>query len=291
MMALQLFPQPPPVSEFSTPLRELVGGGALIQRELITQNSLERCARERGIRGFDQDTLEAWDRDGVFSPLVFCRGPWGSWRTTAPYPVEGIVFREEEDFRPWSDYEFEQHGHPRVNALYSEWQLLYLAHAREGDTLEVPVETFKAGAEAVATFAVNHQPFVEQHLTFRGGLDRWWLGTVKALLRLQARYWPFVHGESVLLWDDQNEHVDALDLEYDRTDTDALRTELGLEDETVEASYRWMARNAQWVDPLPGLHDVRRFQLRGERERERGQSRRASTSTTRPRSSAAHTES
>jgi hypothetical protein len=177
-------------------------------------------------------------------------------------------------FRAWDEYAFEQHGHSAVNALYSEWQLLYVALAREGETLEVPLETLGLGPDALATFATNHQPFIEAHLAYRQGLHQHWLATMRLLLRLQARYWPFVHGRSVILWDDQNQ-VDALDIEYDRVDVEQLRAELELEPEVLEGSYRWLAERARSLDPLPQLHDIRRFEAGRERERDRGSVRNA----------------
>ena len=78
--------------------------------------------------------------------------------------------------------------------------MLYVALAREGETLEVPLETFGLGSDALATFATNHQPFIDAHLAYRRGLHQQWLATIRLLLRLQARYSPFVHGRSVILW-------------------------------------------------------------------------------------------
>jgi hypothetical protein len=271
---LQIAFQPiPPLSDFAQSARELVGKGVLIQRELITSSAFESQARERGI-GLDRSLLEAWDRDGVLSPLAFSPGQWTSWRTVDPYPTDGIVFREEVEFRPWEEYAFQQRGHPVVNAPYSEWQLLYLGLARAGETLEVPLETFALGPDALATFATNHQPFVDAHLAYRQGLHQQWLATIRLLLRLQARYWPFVHGQSVILWDGQDQ-VDALDLEYDGVDVEQLRAELALEPDVLEASYRFLAERARSLDPLPGLHDIRRFEARRDRERDRGPVRNA----------------
>ena len=97
-MPLQIAFQPiPPLSEFALRTRALVEKG--VQRELITSTAFETQARERGI-GLDRSLLEAWDRDDVLSPLAFSPGPWTSWRTTDPYPTDGIVFREELKFRP-----------------------------------------------------------------------------------------------------------------------------------------------------------------------------------------------
>jgi hypothetical protein len=271
---LQIAFQPiPPLSEFVLSTRELVEKGVLIQRELIAPNAFESRARERGI-GLDRALLEAWDRDGVLSPLAFSPGPWMSWRTVDPYPTDGIVFRDELKFRPWDEYAFEQHRHPVINALYSEWQLLYLGLARAGDTLEVPLETFGLGPDGLATFATNHQPFVDAHLAYRQSLHQQWLATIRLLLRLQARYWPFVHGQSVILWDGQDQ-VDALDLEYDGVDVEQLRAELALEPDVLEASYRFLAERAKSLDPLSGLHDIRRFEARRDRERDRGPVRNA----------------
>jgi hypothetical protein len=275
---LQLFPIRPPVSELGLSVRELVAQGVLTQRELIDDRAFGSQARDRGIPGIETELLERWDRDGVLSPLAFVRGPWGNWRTTEPYPTDGIVFRDEGQFRPWEEYAYDDRwGHPHVGGgLYSEWQLLYAGLAREGETLDVPLETFLAGPPDAATFAANHEPFITQHVTFRNGMHEAWLPVIKLLLRLQARHWPYVHGRSVMLIDVQSdEHVDALDLEYERTSADDLRTELDLESEALEAAYRWLAERAQHLDPLPQLHDLRRLQPRDQRERERGAAREA----------------
>jgi len=273
-MALQLFPLFPPLTEFRLSVRDLVAQGVLIQRELVWHSAFQTLAGHRGV-GLDREMLEALDRDGILSPLAFAPGPWVSWRTTDAYPVDGIVFREEEEFRPWDAYAYEQWGQRHVNALYSEWQLLYAAAARDGWTLDVPVETFVGGVDAMTTFASNHEPFVRQHMASRETLHARWQPTVKLLLRLQARYWPFVHGRSVLLLNDEHEYVDALDLEYERTDQTALQPELGLDLPSVEATYRWLADRGQNLDPLPRLHAIQRFQPREVREQERGQPRRA----------------
>ena len=110
----------------------------------------------------------------------------------------------------------------------------------------------------------------------RNGLHEAWLPTIKLLLRLQARHWPFVHGRSVMLIDVQSkEYADALDLEYERTSADELRSELHLEPEALEAVHRWLGERAQRLDQLPKLHDLRRLQPRDERERGRGAVREA----------------
>jgi len=273
-MPLQLFPIHPPRIDLGLTVRELVAGGALIQRELIDQSAFESRARERGIASFESGLLERWDRDGVLSPLAFVRGPWGSWRTTEPYPVEGIVFREEEGFHPWEEYAYERWEYPHVTALYSEWQLLYVTLAYDGENLMVPLETLLADAPAAATFASNHRPFVDQHARLRGGLQEAWLPTIMLLLRLQTRHWPFVHGSSVMLIDPQSkDYVDALDLEYQRVNPEQLRVELNLDPDALETTYRWLAGRAQRLDPLPRLYEVRRLQPRDEREAERGAAR------------------
>jgi hypothetical protein len=275
-MPLQLFPVYPQQLEVSLTIRRLVANGALIQRELVDHTGFESRARERGVAGFTRELLERWDRDGVLSPLAFVRGSWGSWRTTEPYPVEGIVFREEEGFHRWEEYAYERWGYPHFTALYSEWQLLYATLAGEGETLAVPLETLLAGASATASFASNHRPFIDHHVRFRDGLHDAWLPTIKLLLRLQARYWPFVHGRSVMLIDPESkEYIDALDLEYERVGVEELQAELNVEPEVLEATYRWLAERARQLDPLPQLYDLRRLQPRDQREAERGAARRS----------------
>jgi hypothetical protein len=128
----------PPIGDVTLTMRELVAAGMLVQRELVPMSKFIAAGRNRGIHGLERETLQRWDRDGLLSPVAFVRGGWVSWSTTEPYPTEGIYFRQELGFKPWTEYEFERYGHPEVNALYSEWQLLYLPIADESNIVRVP---------------------------------------------------------------------------------------------------------------------------------------------------------
>ncbi|MCW3066238.1 MAG: hypothetical protein JWN32_3410 [Solirubrobacterales bacterium] len=57
-VALQLFPNRPPLLAVRPSLRELVAGGCLIQRELVETTRFSSAAGERGLWGPDRETLE-----------------------------------------------------------------------------------------------------------------------------------------------------------------------------------------------------------------------------------------
>src|ERR1700712_1487163 len=100
-MALQLFPDAPPLAAVEAALRSIVAGGHLIEREWIDGVTLRSRGGEHGAGRPDLETLELLDRAGAFCPLAFLPpgGAWTSWRVTdLPYPVEGVWFREEHGF-------------------------------------------------------------------------------------------------------------------------------------------------------------------------------------------------
>lgn len=272
-MTLQLFSSLPPVQDVTVTTRALVGGGHLIQRELVEVSGLGRLASERSLAAPDRETLERWDRDGLFSPLAFVTadGPTDSWRTTEPYPTEGLHFRDEHPYVPWAQLSSQLWEHRVTRPLYSPWQVMYLGAAREFDGVEVSVDAMLDGGERLVTWAADHLAFVEQHAGWRGRWHALWLPLVKLLTRLQSRHWPFIKGRSVLLIDSASkEYVDAVDLEYERTTSAQARAELGAEYDDLQIIYEWLARRWRGLDPAPDLYPLLRLEPRGRRERRKG---------------------
>ena len=269
-----LFRPFPPTQELALSVREIVAAGSLIQRELVDAAKFSSLARERDFNGVDRERLEQWDERGFLCPLAFARGGWTNWRRADPYPLEGIEFREENGFRPWSDYEYERDGLVEITALYSEWQLLYLPIAREAEITRVPSEVLLEGGERLVAWADNYRWFVESNFEAGGALDKRWLATVKTLLRLQARYWPFVHGRSAIVYTGDHEQVDALDLELQASTAGQVLDALGLTEDDVRAAYEWFAHRAESFDPAASLYELLRLEPRRQVEREQG-SRRA----------------
>lgn len=104
----------PPPSQVAVSTRDLVAGGYLIQRELVTHERLGKLGAERGLSTglLARDAWEGWDRDGVLCPLAFHVGFRNIQHVEGPYPTPlaqaddndewieaGYVFRDEAGFR------------------------------------------------------------------------------------------------------------------------------------------------------------------------------------------------
>ncbi len=285
-----MFPPPIPVAAST---RDLVACGVLVQRDLVRHNRLVADARNRGVTLSDgRDALEGLDRDGVLSPLAFhigsrtpatfagppqvrdaARDEHGEWESP------GYVFRDEAPFRPWTEYAADvedAEGVRDVMPLYSPWQLLALPLVEEGDHIRIPW-TLLAGEPGDPTrlAAGPVRALAGVHVEGRRHMHANWLPTIKLLLRLQARYWPFVRGRSVMVYRPDPagalERVDALDLEYaEATASDALEM-LGVSVADVVAVYEWLCWRAEsGADPAKSLRGLLRMLPRDRAESVRG---------------------
>ena len=277
-------------------MRNLVAGGRLVQRELVTHEGLGKAGAERGLqtRLLAREVWEAWDRDMVLSPLAFYVGFREMQRVEGPYPMPlaradatgewfeaGYVFRDETAFRPWSDYEYTIDSVADVQPVYSEWQLLALPLVIDGDYMSVPVTVLAGDEAALLEWACGaRRELAKSHAGGRQMMHGNWLPTVKILLRLQARYWPYVSGSSKVLYGKNPQPgdqptLDAVELEYQgATARDAL-AELGVSTDDVLALYEWLVRRIENVDPIKDLRSLTRLLPRHRAERGRGQSRQA----------------
>jgi hypothetical protein len=79
----------PPAPEVAVSTRNLVAGGRLVQRELVTHERLGNAGAERGLqtRLLAREVWEAWDRDMVLSPLAFYVGFREMQRVEGSYPM------------------------------------------------------------------------------------------------------------------------------------------------------------------------------------------------------------
>lgn len=268
-----LFRPFPPLDEVAVILRDLVAAGVLVQRDLIDQRAFAAAVKVRGMRAPDREQLENWDEQGMMSPLCFVRGGWTNSHLSSPYPLDCIEFRDEVGFRPWSDYEFRryQEGEPVVTALYSEWQLLYVGVAEDATHTTVPAEVLIEGGERLVKWAESLRWFFEANAAAGSALHGAWWATIRLLLRLQARYWPFVHGRGVLLRDpDTLVEVDPVDLEYDTWSAEDIAAQLGVDREQLEALYDYLGWRGRALDPAFRLYDLLRLEPRRVREAQKG---------------------
>lgn len=293
-MAL-MFPPAPSVAVWT---RDLVEAGYSLQRELVTHEDLGRMGADRGLgtRHVERAVWEGWDRDGVLRPLAFYIGVRDTQRVDGPYPAPtpardatsgewvqaGYVFRDEAGFVPWADYEYTIDSYTQVQPLYSEWQLLALPLVLDGDYMDVPVTVLASNEAGLLRWASGmRKQLAETHVGGRQIMDDNWLPTIKILLRLQARYWPYVSGRSKVLYGQSPQPgdrptLDALHVEQQRATTQDGLNELGITTDDVKALYAWLAwRVESGADPAMYLRGLTYLLPRRRAELARGQSRQA----------------
>jgi hypothetical protein len=288
----------PPAPEVAVSTRGLVAGGRLIQRELVTHETLGKSGADRGLptRQLAQVVWEGWDRDAVLRPLAFYVGLRQSQHVEGRYPMPlaqadsasgewveaGYVFRDEADFRPWSEYEYTIDTYTQVQPLYSEWQLLALPLVIDGDYMSVPVTVLAGDDTALVEWVSGmRRELARGHAGGRQMMHENWLPTIKILLRLQARYWPYVSGTSTVLHaknaqEGDRPTLDAMRLEHEGATAQDALAELGISTDDLLALYEWLAwRVESGADPVKHLRSLTRLLPRRRAERARGQSRRA----------------
>ncbi len=288
----------PPAPQVAVSTRDLVAGGRLIQRELVAHESLGKSGADRGTptRQLAREVWEGWDRDRVLCPVAFHVGFRETQHVEGRYPMPlaqadatsgewveaGYVFRDETDFRPWSDYEYSIDSYSQVQPLYSEWQLLALPLVIDGDHMSVPITVLAGDDAALLEWASGmRRELAKSHAGGRQMMHDNWLPTIKILLRLQARYWPYISGTSKVLYGENPQPgdrptLDALWLEYQGATAQHAVAELGISPDDVLALYDWLAwRVESGADPVKHLRSLTRLLPRRRAERARGQSRQA----------------
>jgi hypothetical protein len=161
---------------------------AFDQFPLITPSKLRSDARDRGIQcslSTFMEELERFDREGAFSPILF--------EAVGTDGADAIVFRDECDYLPWSQYAVDDGRAAAPRPYYSPWQLLYFNDAVELPKTSVPVE-WLLDDEQRATVGPNWRTFLGKQLERWRQLDCEWRGILLVLLRLQSRYGPSIKG-------------------------------------------------------------------------------------------------
>lgn len=251
---------------------------AFHQFPLITPSKLRSEARERGIQcsmgsSFIKN-LERFDREGAFSPILF--------ETMDVDDIETIVFRDEVDYVPWSEYAVHDGMVVAPRPYYSPWQLLYFNDAVELQHHSVPIE-WLLDDERRATLGSGHRNFLSWQLERWRQLDREWRGILLVLLRLQSRYGPSVKGTlikstvNLVKHPQTGEYVDPSELEPP-FDARRVLDELGLTLEAVKGMHQRVALDGMGIgdcDPLRYWHMLIRMAPAKQRARLRGRARRA----------------
>jgi hypothetical protein len=249
---------------------------AFHQFPLITPSKLRSEARERGIQCSMGSSfikgLERFDREGAFSPILF--------ETMDVDDTETIVFRDEVDYVPWSEYAVHDGMVVAPRPYYSPWQLLYFNDAVELQHHSVPIE-WLLDDERRATLGSGHRNFLSWQLERWRQLDREWRGILLVLLRLQSRYGPSVKGTlikstvNLVKHPQTGEYVDPSELEPP-FDARRVLDELGLTLEAVKGMHQRVALDGMGIgdgDPLRYWHMLIRMAPAKQRARLRGKAR------------------
>jgi hypothetical protein len=167
--------------------RRAYEAAAFDQFPLITPSKLSDEARDRGIQRASSflKELERLDREGAFRPVLF--------EVVDAEGAEAVVFRDERDYVPWSEYEVAEWDRAVPRPRYSPWQLLYLNDAVELPKTSVPIE-WRLDDERRATLDPGLRSFVNWQLERWRQLDREWRDVLLVLIHLQGWYGPSVKG-------------------------------------------------------------------------------------------------
>jgi hypothetical protein len=251
---------------------------AFHQFPLITPSKLRSEARERGIQCSMGSSfikgLERFDREGAFSPILF--------EMVDADGADTIVFRDEGDYAPWSEYAIDDGFAVAPRPYYSPWQLLYFNDAVELQHHSVPIE-WLLDDERRTTLGSGHRNFLSWQLERWRQLDREWRGILLVLLRLQSRYGPAVKGTlikstvNLVKHPQTGEYVDPSELEPP-FDARRVLDELGLTLEAVKGMHQRVALDGMGIgdgDPLRYWHMLIRMAPAKQRATLRGRARRA----------------
>jgi len=257
--------------------RRVHEANAYDQFPLITPSKLRSEARDRGVQWSPASTLkelERFDREGAFSPILF--------EAVDADGGDRIVFRDEGDYAPWSEYAVREWGRVVPRPYYSPWQLLYFNDAVELPKISVPIE-WLLDDQRRATLRPDQRTLLGQQLEDWRQLDREWRDVLLVLLRSQSRYGPWVKGPllkstvTLVRHPQSGEYVDPREL-APPFDAHKVLDELGLTKETLKAMHERLARHGMMVDgedPLRYWHMLVRMAPARQRAKLRGRARRA----------------
>jgi hypothetical protein len=262
----------PPAPATGVRWRDLYEAGRFTQRPLEAPNRMRQAAGERGLFiSLGAEQWETWDEQGAICPVVFDR--------------DEPVWRDETSFQPWATYEVpvtEQVSESRP--LYSPWQLLPLNDVLLGESLDVPLRSLVDPSQR-EPLLTQLEPLLSAQLAAWQAVHEWWLPTLKLLVSLQNRFWPFVTGSFVVPSDPETgrSRYDIVEVEVARFDPAEVLYRHDIFPEQLAQIYEWLVERGARIDgghgPFTTSGDqwarLRMLADRRERRRMRGPARAA----------------
>jgi hypothetical protein len=246
--------------------------GAFDQLALLSADQFGKAAKERGVNvSFGnslRDKLEELDKIGSLSPVLF-DGADGE-----------PVFREEQDFVPWSEYQVDEDFYSRAKPYYCHWHLLYIEDAVSGGTVEVTLD-WLLDDEQRATVGDGYRAWYTRQDEARRSLDAHWRTLLLLLVRIQNRYAPLIKGTltkatSTLVFDPEvGDYVDPFTRTARSFDPQSVLDELGLTSENVAEFQSWIGWHGLTQDPVERWHMLLRMTSYRERSKLSDGARRA----------------
>lgn len=255
--------------------RAAYDSNAFHQFQLINPSKLGREARNRGMdcSAFESTLvkqLERLDREGAFSPVLF--------EVVDGEGNNAVVFRDEVEYRPWSDYDVDDEVSVKPRPYYSPWQLLYFGDAIAMPKAEVDAEWLLDDEKRQTIHEASRVYWTARVNTWRR-LEADWRDVLLVLIRLSSYYGPPIKGSlmkstvTLVPHPVTGEYVDPRELEPP-FDAQAILGELGTV-ERVKEMHRRVAIHGNRDDPLSYWHMLFRMAPAKERAKLRGAARQA----------------
>ncbi len=176
---------------------------------------------------------------------------------------ENMVYREEQDYAPWSTYAWDSWGHPTITALYCPWQILYADDVAERSNENMPLELLLGPREKLNEDLETVRGLLEGLHSSWIALDDGWRPLMKLLVRLQNRYLPAVTGRSTLVWDPDNKiQVEPWELECSSFRAADVAQELGVESAELLDAYWFLVERGIDREPRDDMEILRRARPR-----------------------------
>jgi hypothetical protein len=247
----------PPTITVPVSYRNLYEHGAFGQRELIDDSELQGLASSRGLaRWIGQQAPEHVDSRGALSPIVFATGGYFMGFSVPAVPVLDLTFREETDYKPWSEYAWDSWGHPHVSAMYSPWQSLYLDVVARESTVELPIDAVRMPAATLAEKLEPAASLLDAQRALLEEIDAAWRPLMKILVIAQNVYWPKVSGRVTIIPTGRGEGF--ADAGLTSEDPAALFDGAGCTVEELTAAYHFLVERGLDREPQDGMVMLRR---------------------------------